>query len=229
MAAGENFDARHRPRAHLSWPGRLVRLHRGVILLRRKRRPVVGLASRRVEHDVASPVVPDMTVRVREVHRNERLDLPGPRLEAVHAAVGLPKHWSPGRLDLRPVKDALLHVQRAAGIEREAVDRVVRVRGVESVEQVLLHVVAIVAVGVLEEHEVRLVREDHAAVVELEAGRVVQVTRKDRALVGLPVAVGVLEDQQLVVHRRLRLPVRDSSSTTPPRAARAYRRPSGRD
>ena len=35
-----------------------------------------------------------------------------------------------------------------------------------------------------------------------------QVAGEDRALVGLAVAVGVLEDQQLVVHRRLRLPVR---------------------
>jgi hypothetical protein len=41
--------------------------------------------------------------------------------------------------------------------------------------------------------------DDDAAVVELEAGRVLQVIGEDRHLVGLAVAVGVLEDQELVV------------------------------
>ena len=72
----------------------------------------------------------------------------------------------------------------------------------------LLRVVLVVAVGVLEEDQVRLLRDEHAAVPELEAGGVVEVAGEHRALVGLAVAVGVFEDEQLVVHRRLRLPVR---------------------
>ncbi len=68
--------------------------------------------------------------------------------------------------------------------------------------------VLVVAVRILEEHEIRRLPEEHPVLVELEAGGVVQVAGKDRALVRLAVPVGVLEDQQLVVHRRLRLPVR---------------------
>ena len=70
------------------------------------------------------------------------------------------------------------------------------------------HVGLVVAVGVLEEHEVGGLGDEHAAVAELEAGRAVQVVGEDGHLVGLAVAVGVFEDQELVVHLLLGLPVR---------------------
>ena len=66
----------------------------------------------------------------------------------------------------------------------------------------------VVAVGVLEEHQVGRLRQQDAAIDELEPGRAVQAVGEDGLLVGLAVAVGVLEDQELVVHLLLGLPVR---------------------
>ena len=83
-----------------------------------------------------------------------------------------------------------------------------RVGGVEAVQQDFLDVVAIVAVRVLQEHHVGRLREDDAVLIEFEPGGVVQVARKHRPLVGLAVAIGVFEDEQRVVHRRLGLPMR---------------------
>ena len=57
----------------------------------------------------------------------------------------------------------------------------------------------VVAVGVLEEDEVRGLGDDHAAVGEDEAGRDVELVGEDRELVGLAVAVGVFADLDGVV------------------------------
>ena len=70
---------------------------------------------------------------------------------------------------------------------------------------------AIVAVGVLEEHQVGHLRDVDAAVAQLDAGGHVQPVGKDRAAVGLAVVVGVFEDQDLVVGLRARA---DTSGTT---------------
>ena len=75
-------------------------------------------------------------------------------------------------------------------------------------EHALADVGLVVAVGVLEEHQVGRLGDQDAAVGELEAGRAVQAVGEDGPLVGLAVAVGVLEDQELVVHLLLGLPVR---------------------
>jgi hypothetical protein len=62
--------------------------------------------------------------------------------------------------------------------------------------------------GVLEEHQVGGLRDDDAAVVELEPGRVLEPAGELLHGVRLAVAVGVLEDQELVVVGFARLPVR---------------------
>ena len=112
-----------------------------------------------------------------------------------------------------------LKVERAARIEREAVGRVMRVGRVEAVQHPLLDVVVIVAVGVFEEQDVGPLRDEDAASPELEAGRVPQVAGKDGALVGPAVAVGVFENQELVVDRVFRLPVRIAVPARNPQAA----------
>ena len=66
----------------------------------------------------------------------------------------------------------------------------------------------VAAGAVLEEQQRRAFGDDHAAVVELEARRAVQMVGKHGALVGVTGAFGVFEDQNLVVQLFLRLPVR---------------------
>ena len=57
----------------------------------------------------------------------------------------------------------------------------------------------VIAVRVLEEHEVRRLRDDHSAVGEDEARRDVEMVREHRELVGLAVAVGVFADLDAIV------------------------------
>ena len=66
---------------------------------------------------------------------------------------------------------------------------------------ICLHVGPVVAVGVLEKDQVRLLGEVQAAVAQLQARRHVQAIGKNGLLVGPAVAVGILEDQNLVVDR----------------------------
>jgi hypothetical protein len=98
-------------------------------------------------------------------------------------------------------KGAFLEIEGAVGAPLEGVDGVVAVLGAEAVQDDAPHVGAVVAVGVLQEHQVRLLRDVGAAVAEGEAGRDVEPIREDLDLVGPAVAVAVLEDDQLVVRR----------------------------
>ncbi len=76
-----------------------------------------------------------------------------------------------------------------------------------------------VAVGIAQEHQVRLLRDVDAAVAELEAGRNVEAVREHRRLVGASIAVGVLEDNQLVVGLLARQHVRIRRRRQHPQAA----------
>ena len=88
-----------------------------------------------------------------------------------------------------------------------------------SPESTRSHVGLVVAVGVLQEHQVGSLSDEHAAVGEFKAGRTVQVAGEDGPLVGLAVAVRVFEDQELVVHLLLGLPVRIGRPAGDPEAA----------
>ena len=77
-----------------------------------------------------------------------------------------------------------------------------RIGRVEAMQHDFARVGAIVAVGVLEEHQVRLLCDVRPAVPKFQTCRNVQTVGKDRLLVGLAVAVSVLVDQQLVIDRR---------------------------
>ena len=138
---------------------------------------------------------------------DEDAQLLGARLVAEHAGV-VDADRAVRRLDLRVEEGAFLEVQRAVRAPREGVDRVVAVLGAEAVQDDAPLVGAVVAVGVLQEHQVRLLRDVDAAVAEGEAGRDVEPIGEDLDLVGAAVAVGVLEDDQLVVRRLVRTDVR---------------------
>ena len=61
--------------------------------------------------------------------------------------------------------------------------------------------------GVLQKDEVGTLLQQDAAVPELEAGRAMQVIGEDGHLVGAAGPLGVFEDDKLVVHVLLGLPV----------------------
>ena len=75
----------------------------------------------------------------------------------------------------------------------------VRIGRIKAVHDQLARVGAIVAVGILQEHQVRHLRQVNASVSQLDADGQMQPVGKRRAAVGLAVVVGVFEDQDLVV------------------------------
>ena len=106
------------------------------------------------------------------------------------------------------MKDTLLEVERPRRIKRKAVARVVRVGGVEPADERRLDVVPIVAIGVFEVDHARSLRHDHALPPEFKPDRVVEVAGERLHAVCFSVAVGVFEDEELVIHRFVGPPVR---------------------
>ena len=94
---------------------------------------------------------------------------------------------------------ALAHVDAAAVIDVEGRDGVVRVVGIEAVEEILRDVGPIIAIRIFEQQQKRLLREIDTLRRELEADRHVEPVGKHGLLVGPAVAVGVFVDQQLVI------------------------------
>ncbi len=97
------------------------------------------------------------------------------------------------------MEGAFLKVEATARSPREGVHRMVAVLRAEAVKQHAALVGPVIAVGITQEDERRLLRHVDAAVAQFESHWHVQVVGKDGRLVGASVAVEVLENHQLVV------------------------------
>ena len=129
---------------------------------------------------------------------DEDLEVEAVRLVTEHAGIDQPD-GAVGCLDLAVVEHALLEVERAAGSPGESGNRVVAVLGAEAVQDDLVTVGHVVAVGVLDEHQVRLLGHVDTAVAEFEAGRYVEAAGEHGVVIGPAVAVAIFEDHDLVV------------------------------
>ena len=121
------------------------------------------------------------------------------RVEAVHRRGGITLRPLPRGLHVADVEHTALVVNVAAWPVNDVVGGVMRVGGVEAVEQALLHVCLVVSVGVLEVNQVRTTGDDDASVPELEAGRVVHARECDH-LVGHAVAILVRQNDERILH-----------------------------
>ena len=115
-------------------------------------------------------------------------------------------------------ENAALPVEAAIGADDEIVGRVVGVRRAGGLQQDDADIGDIIAIGVLEEKDVRLRGHDYAAAPEGEAEGVVDFRELDR-LVRHAVAVVVGENEQAVVHFLERLPLRIGRPAGSPEAA----------
>jgi hypothetical protein len=106
------------------------------------------------------------------------------------------------------MKDRLTEDEVTVRCPGEIVQRVMRVLGAEAGQHDLVSIGLVVAVGIFEEAQVRLLGNVNAAVAELERQRDVQVVGEDCRLVGATVLVGVFEDDDLVVRLVARIDVR---------------------
>ena len=155
---------------------------------------------------VVAPFVERDAMRVRRVRGVHRDGVPT-RIEPIHRRGGRLQRWPPRMLVVVDHEDAALPIDSAVGTIDQIVRTVVRVGRVKPLEQDSPHVGHIVAVGVFEEQQFGLTSDDHAAVPELEAERVLHL-RKLGDAIGDAVVVVVVEDHEGVVHRLERFPLR---------------------
>ena len=186
---------------------------------RREHRAPVGDRSCAIDDDVIPPGVEGVAVGIGKAVGGVEAKFPRPWLVLEDRAVGDAHRGAPRRLPLGMVEGPFLEVDRPGGIEGEAVGGVVGVGGVEAADDPRLDVVVVVAVGVLEVEDVGALRDDYSLPPELEAGGVMEIASEGLHLVGAAVAVGVLEDQELVVHRLVRPPVRVGRPGRDPQAS----------
>ncbi len=117
------------------------------------------------------------------------------------------------------MKDALAEDEIALGAPDKVVQRVVAVLGAEAGEQLFAMVGLAVAIGVFEEGEVRLVRDEDAAIAELKAERNGELVGPHAAFVRAVVAIGVFEDEDAILRRLAGHDLRISRARADPQAA----------
>lgn len=120
----------------------------------------------------------------------------------------------------------LLPVEGASRVPRKRVQGMVRIGGVKPMHDQLARVGPIVAVGIFQEHQVGHLREVDAPVAQLDADGKMEPVGEGRAAVGLPVVVGIFEDQDLVVRfgpRQIHRVRRHGSHPEPPLGVEGHR------
>jgi hypothetical protein len=103
-----------------------------------------------------------------------------------------------GAADFAVREDAVRHVKPAVGAPGEAVHELVRVLAAETGEHDAPGVRFVVAVGIAEVDEVRLLADVDAVIAADDGAGEIEALDEDGALVGLAVVVGVFEDDDAV-------------------------------
>ena len=178
---------------------------------------LIGATAGAVRGILIAPGVKGDAVRVRRVVGVLR-DGEAARIEAIHRAGAGLQRRPPGMLVIVHHEDTALPVDAAVGPHDEIVGAVVRVGKIDTLQQDRAHVGHVVAVGVLEEEDVRGAGDDDAAVPELEAERILHAG-EFRDAVALAVLVVVMADDERVLHLLQRLPHRVGVPHGGPQAA----------
>ena len=160
-------------------------------------RAEVGVVAGGIGHEVVAPPIEDAAMGIGEAVGDVGLELRGERLVTEDGGVVV-ADGTGGGLDLGAVEDTVAEINRTAGIKADGVGGVVRVGGVEAHQDALPGVSLAVAIRIADEPHVRRLHDEHAVLVELEAGRSVQVVEELGHLVRLAVAIRVLEDEEAV-------------------------------
>ncbi len=159
--------------------------------------PVV-LAAGGVGEDSLLPVVEGHAPWVVDVGLDVAFEAEALGIEAPCAAI-VAALRAVGGFDLAVEEASFEKVEGAGGVGAVRGDCVMGVVGVEAVHEDLDAVGAVVVVVVHEEAQVGFLGDIHSLGRELEADGEMEVFGEDGLLVGASVAVGVLEDEELVV------------------------------
>ena len=161
-----------------------------------RRREIVGVAGG-IGDEVVAPIVEDFAVRVGETVGNVSLESVGQRLESIEGAVGVPNRAG-GGFDLRAMEHTVAKIGGTAGIAHHRVGRVVRVGGIDAVENALFKVGVIVSFSRFHIPQIRRLHEQNAVLVKGETGRAVQAVDEMCDFVGVTGALGVFKNKNAV-------------------------------
>lgn len=100
-------------------------------------------------------------------------------------------------------ENAVRHVEPAIGAPAEAVHELVRVLATETGEHDTPRVGFVVAIGIAEVDQMRLLADVDSVVAAKDGGGEIEAFDEDSALVGLAVVVGVFEDDDAVAGKVL--------------------------
>ena len=126
------------------------------------------------------------------------LEAPGERFVTVEGAVDV-AHGAERGLDLCAVENAVAENDRAARFIDEGVGGVVGVGGVETHEDAFTRISFAITVGIANEPKIGGLHDEDAVLEKLESGGAIQAVEERGAFVGFAVAVGILEDNELVL------------------------------
>ena len=170
----------------------------GVVEFAGERGGEVGVVAGGVGDDIVAPIVEGAAVGIGEAVGDVGLEAAGEGFVTVEGAVDV-AHGAERGLDLRAVENAVAENDRAARFIDEGVGGVVGVGGVETHEDAFTRISFAVTVGVADEPEIGGLHDEDAVFEKLETGGAIQAVEEGGAFVGFAVAVGVLEDNELVL------------------------------
>ena len=123
------------------------------------------------------------------------------------------------RLHLAVQEDAFLEIKPAARAAPPSADRVMVVLNSKTGQRQLPHVRNIIAIRVLEEEHVRRLSDVAAAIGELDSRWKIKPFGKHRRLVGLSIAIDILQDDNLIVGHFAWFDLRIGPGTSDPQAS----------
>ena len=171
-----------------------------------------------VDEEGLPPAIEDVAPWVAYPDAGKDAEIASARVVLVDAPVIVADDPVEG-LHLGVQKDAFLEIDPATGAATPCAYAVMRVLDAKTGHGEFLDVRDVVAVGILEEENVGGLGDVATAVSQLDPGRHVETVGEDGGLVGLAVAVGILEYDDLVVGHLARLQLGIGPGTGHPKAS----------
>lgn len=117
------------------------------------------------------------------------------------------------------MKSSLLEIEPTRRVQHKTVRSMMRIGRIEAMHDPFLVVRLAVAIGVFKKPKIRRLGHQHSPIPMFKSGRAMEVIGKGGHLVGLAIAIGILKDQQLIVHRLFGLKVGIGWPNRHPKAA----------
>ena len=170
---------------------------------------VIASSTRPVRRKLIAPLIKHVAMRVR-ANREMKIDVKGRRIPLVHSRTtrAKPLRRPPRRFKVLGVKNSPRKIKSPPRTHHKRIGRVMGICRVQTMKNSLTHISTIVPVRVLQEPDVRCHRHQHTTVPKFKTRRIMQPVGKRHTTIRNAIRILVRKNQQLVIHRLQRIPVR---------------------